>query len=84
MDQRRRVSLVTPQTAPRGHRHAEVAIRENHSRPSAAVFRHAAAIYRDQYRVTEQRAYAMLVHGAAEAGTSVRQMAHSVIAGYQA
>ena len=59
-------------TWPSRHLHAK--------RPSAAMLREAATILQEQYRISERRAYALLVERAAEAGTSVRQVATILVA----
>jgi len=47
----------------------------------AGVFLRAAAVLQAQHDVTEMTAYEMLAQEAADAGTSVRDVAYAVIAG---
>ena len=50
------------------------------SEGGAGVFNQAAAVLQARYDVTEMDAYEMLVKEAADAGTSVREVAHAVLA----
>jgi AmiR/NasT family two-component response regulator len=49
-----------------------------------AVFHQAVSILQARHHLAEIVAYEMLVHGAAESGTSVREAAEAVIAGSSA
>lgn len=51
------------------------------SEGGAGVFLRAAEVLQAQHDVTEMTAYEMLVQEAADAGTSVRDVAYAVIAG---
>jgi hypothetical protein len=51
------------------------------SRRSEGVIHQAAAVLRDEHQVTDMVAFEMLVRGAADAGTSVRELAHAVLEG---
>ena len=50
------------------------------SEGGAGVFHQAVAVLQARHDVTEMDAYEMLVEGAADAGTSVREVAHAVLA----
>ena len=52
------------------------------SQPVEGVIHRAAALLQDQHQVSDMLAFEMLVRGAADAGTSVREIAHAVLEGH--
>ena len=50
--------------------------------PAKGVIHQAAAILQEQHQVSDMVAFEMLVRGAADAGTSVREIAHAVLEGH--
>ena len=49
--------------------------------PAKGVIHQAAAIIQEQHQVSDMVAFEILVRGAADAGTSVREIAHAVLQG---
>jgi len=52
------------------------------SEPAKGVIHQAAALLQEQHQVSDMRAFEMLVRGAADAGTSVREIAYAVLHGH--
>ena len=50
--------------------------------PAKGVIHQAAATIQERHQVSDMVAFEMLVRGAADAGTSVREIAHAVLEGY--
>ena len=50
--------------------------------PAKGVIHQAAAVLQDRHQVSDMVAFEMLVRGAADAGTSVREIAHAVLEGH--
>jgi hypothetical protein len=50
--------------------------------PAKGVIHQAAAILREQHQVSDMIAFEILVRGAADAGTSVREISHAVLEGH--
>ena len=52
------------------------------SEPVRGVIHRAAALLQEQHQVSDMLAFEMLVRGAADAGTSVREIAYAVLDGH--
>jgi len=52
------------------------------SQPVKGVIHQAAALLQEQHQVSDMVAFEMLVRGAADAGTSVREIAYAVLEGH--
>ena len=52
------------------------------SEPVKGVIHQAAALLQEQHQVSDMLAFEMLVRGAADAGTSVREIAYAVLDGH--
>ena len=55
--------------------------RTSHTEPVKGVIHQAAAILQEQHKVSDMVAFEVLVRGAADGGTSVREIAYAVLEG---
>ena len=65
-----------------GNPNTSAPTRTSDTEPAKGVIHQAAAILQEQHQVSDMVAFEMLVRGAADAGTSVREIAHVVLEGH--